>query len=472
MPLHIPVPPTLRDVDALRRLGVRRVLMQALVTGMVAGAVIGLFRAAYDRLSALAVQALHGRDLQDPLAAAAIFGVLALLAALALLALRLEPLVSGSGIPQVELMVRGQLRMRWLRVLLCKFAGTLVSLTGGLSVGREGPSIMMGAAVGAGAGRLWRESGQRDLPRFLVGGSVAGMTAAFGAPLAGMFFAFEEMKTLLSVPMFLFTGGCALAAWFVVERLFGFGLVFPFAAQPLLHWTQLWMAPAAGVVTGMLGAVYNRSLLGLTLWEDRCRFLPRPLRVLLPFMVAGGLLYACPQVLAGVGVSTLRLEGLPLPLGGLLLLLAVKLAFSCVSFASGVSGGILMPLLSMGALSGACLASGLHAAQLIEPAQTGTLLTMGMAGLFAAAVRAPLTGAALLLEMTGAFHNAPAVVLTAYVAVLTANVLRSEPVYDSLRARCLAQMGNAAGERPQGGGMGRTVCGADVSCSDHREKSV
>lgn len=114
--------------------------------------------------------------------------------------------------------------MCWWRVLLTKFWGTLVSLTGGLSVGREGPCIMMGAAVGEGVGRLWRESDARHMPRYLVGGAVAGMTAAFGAPLAGMCFAFEEMKTILSVPLLLFTGcapflpgmslrACSVLAW-------------------------------------------------------------------------------------------------------------------------------------------------------------------------------------------------------------------------------------------------------------------
>jgi len=329
--------------------------------------------------------------------------------------------------------------MRWLRVLLCKFTGTLISLSGGLSVGREGPSIMMGAAVGAGAGQLWSRGGQYNLPRFLVGGSVAGMTAAFSAPVAGLFFAFEEMKTLLSVPMFLFTGGCALAAWLVVDKIFGFGLVFPFATQPFLHWTQLWFVLAVGVTMGVLGSLYNGLLIHLTLWEDRCRLLPRPLRILLPFMVAGSLLYVYPQVMPGVGIATLQLENLPLQFAALLVLLGVKLVFSCVSFASGVSGGILMPLLHMGALGGACMASAFHAVQLIDVEQTGTILTLGMAGMFAAAVRAPLTGAALIVEMTGAFHNAPVVVLTAYVAVCTANVLRSMPVYDSLRNRCRTQ---------------------------------
>lgn len=444
MPFRAPIPPTLRDLQALRNLSVRRVAAQAVLTGGVTGAVIGLFRAAYDLINERATALLRAYDLHDPLAMGLIGAGLVLLAGLALLALRLEPLVGGSGIPQVELMVRGQARMCWWRVLLTKFWGTLVSLTGGLSVGREGPCIMMGAAVGEGVGRLWRESDARHMPRYLVGGAVAGMTAAFGAPLAGMCFAFEEMKTILSVPLLLFTGLCALSSWYVIEGLFGFGLVFPFHSLAALRWDQWWLIPTLGLSMGALGALYNVALLRLTRFEDRCRLLPRPLRVLLPFACAGALLYVYPQVLVGVGLSATALEALPLPLDALLLLLAVKMAFSCLSFASGVSGGLLMPLLLMGSLAGACAAAALNLALPIPPAQTATVLTLAMSGLFAASVRAPLTGAALLLEMTGAFHNAPVVVLTAYIAAFTANALHVEPVYDSLRRRCLDLAGPPA----------------------------
>ena len=444
MPFFRPIPPTLRDLDALRSLGVKRVILQAMATGGITGGVIGLFRFSYEHINQALVQVVHRHNIYDPAVAACLFGGLTVLALLAVLALRVEPLVSGSGIPQVELMVRGQMRMNWLRVLLCKFAGTLVSLSGGLSVGREGPSIMMGAAVGAGVGHLWGERGGQSLPRYLVGGCVAGLAAAFGAPMAGMFFAFEEMKTILSVPMLLFTGVCALSAWFVVQVLFGFGLVFPFGQQPFIHWTQWWIIPAAGVLMGVLGAFYNLVLLRLTHWADASPLMPRPLRALLPFMLAGALLYVYPQVLVGLGISTLQLEGLPLPLLGLFALLAVKMAFSWISFASGVSGGLLMPVLLMGSIGGACMASGLLAADAISADQTATILTLGMTGLFAGSVRAPLTGAFLLLEMTGSFHNMPTVVLTAYIAAFTANALHSEPVYDSLRARCLTLAGQTA----------------------------
>ena len=96
-----------------------------------------------------------------------------------------------------------------------------------------------------------------------------------------------------------------------------------------------------------------------------------------------------------------------------------------------------MPMLTAGGMAGACCASPLLAWGLIAPDQVPTLLVLGMAGLFAATVRAPLTGAALVVEMAGCHALAPLVVLTAYIAALAASRLGVEPVYDSLRRRVL-----------------------------------
>ena len=438
MQFGAPIPPILREIQALRSLGVGRLVVQALVTGGIAGAVIGLFRQAYTWINAATVSVIRAHNLSDPVVWLGIFAILCLLALAAWLLLRYEALISGSGIPQVELSVAGQMPMRWSSVLWAKFVGTLVSLTGGVSVGREGPCIQMGAAVGCGVGHIWHAA-PHTMPRYLIGGSVAGLTAAFGAPIAGLCFAFEEMKTVLSAPLLLFTAVIAASAWFVVQVLFDFGFVFPFQNTAVLMPLQWWIVPLAGVITGILGALYNTLLIRVTLWADTCPKRLQPLRVLSPFLLSGILLYVFPQVLVGFGPDAVLLETFPLPLSALLLLLAVKILFSCASFASGVAGGLLMPMLLSGALTGACTATALLALQCIEPNQSGTLLLLCMAGLFAATVRAPLTGAALLLEMTGSLANAPAALATAFLAALVANWLHSPPVYDSLKQRILRQ---------------------------------
>lgn len=421
----------------LRQLGARRLMLQALVVGGLSGGVIGAFRLAYTRIIDCAAAALHGwtpdKAFESILLTAALCGLA--LAAWALL--RFEPLIGGSGIPQVELALAGRAPMPFTRVLWAKFTGTLVSLTGGLSVGREGPCIQMGAAVGCAVGRIWHDDGKAALPRYLVGGAVAGLTAAFGAPLAGLCFAFEEMKSPLSAPLALFTCLSALSAYCVVEGLFGFGLVFPFAGGRPLAVPQWWIPPLAGVFLGLLGVFYNALFMGLLRVADRVFPRISLMRVLLAFLLSGLMLFICPQVLSGYGLEPVHLEGMSLSLAALAGLFLVKTLFSCLSFASGVAGGLLMPMLAAGGMAGAFLASGLLELGLIGQDQAQALLSLGMAGLFAATVRAPLTGAALILEMTGNWLNAPAVAFCAFAAAGTASLLRSRPVYDSLRDRLL-----------------------------------
>lgn len=397
------LPPFILESAALRSQSAWTLMAQALLTGLVSGGVIGLFRWLYTIINGAVRAHMAGQDPFAPATLALMAAGLLLMALTAGLLLRYEPLIAG------------------------------------LSVGREGPCIMMGATVGAGVGYMWHDRCRANRPRYLVGGGVAGMTAAFGAPVAGMFFAFEEMKTPLTLPMLLFTSLSALSAWFMVDVVLDFGLVFPFARLPGLHWSQYWLPLLAGMSCGLLGAVYNAGMIRLLLWQDRARWLPGPVRIVFPFVCCGVLLLVWPEITGNMGLTTLQLEHLRLPALALALLLAGKIAFSCVSFASGVSGGILMPILLAGSMAGALLAAPLRDAGLVAPEQTATLLVLGMAGLFSASVRTPLTGAALVMEMCGGFHLAPAVLLAAFAAAFTANALHSTPVYDSLKERILDQ---------------------------------
>ena len=308
------LPPFILESAALRSQSAWTLMAQALLTGLVSGGVIGLFRWLYTIINGAVRAHMAGQDPFAPATLALMAAGLLLMALTAGLLLRYEPLIGGSGIPQVELIAAGKLPpMRWARVLWCKFVATLAALSAGLSVGREGPCIMMGATVGAGVGYMWHDRCRANRPRYLVGGGVAGMTAAFGAPVAGMFFAFEEMKTPLTLPMLLFTSLSALSAWFMVDVVLDFGLVFPFARLPGLHWSQYWLPLLAGMSCGLLGAVYNAGMIRLLLWQDRARWLPGPVRIVFPFVCCGVLLLVWPEITGNMGLTTLQLEHLRLP---------------------------------------------------------------------------------------------------------------------------------------------------------------
>jgi len=350
------------------------------------------------------------------------------------------PLISGSGIPQTELVVLGRLhlsRHEWLKILPAKFVGCLVSTLGGLSLGREGPCIQMGAATAALVSGLWERftfSGHIHI----AAGAAAGMAAAFGSPIAGIFFVFEEMKTRFTKGGFLVVACAVTVSELVTQFVFGFGLIFPFEhfrALPLLH---SWLYPVMGIAMGAAGVLYNKALLGTKNFEALHTPLSQKWRILPPMLAAFVLAFTFPCVLGG-GEHLVKdlneLMGSPLALLGFLLVLGlVKISFALFSYTGNVPGGILMPMLCIGAILGALSGQALLACGLIPAEYWQTFIVYGMVGFFVSMVRVPLTGTALVLEMSGAFFCFPGAAIVALSAFWTANALKCPPVYDSLRA--------------------------------------
>ncbi len=350
------------------------------------------------------------------------------------------PLISGSGIPQTELIAQGKLhisRKEWLKILPAKFTGCLISTLGGLSLGREGPCIQMGAATAALVSGLWERfsfSGRIHV----AAGAAAGMTAAFGSPLAGILFVFEEMKSRFTWGGLIVVGCAALASALVTRFIFNFGLIFPFQNITSLSPASFWIIPLMGIAMGAAGVCYNKALLFTKNLEALHSPLTQEWRILPPMLIAFVLAFTCPSVLGGgdhlVG-NLISLDFIPGSSLSLLVLLCIlKVLFSMFSYTGNVPGGILMPMLCIGALLGALCGQAAAFSKIISPEEWESFIIYGMAGFFVSMVRAPLTGIALVMEMSGALSCLPSTILVAFLSSWTANALHCPPVYDSLRA--------------------------------------
>ena len=413
--------------------------LEGVATGLACAVVICLFRLLRDSAAPVLLTWLSAWKQQWWIAPLWLL-VLVLSARLLGWLVKKVPLISGSGIPQTELIVRGRLhlsRRDWLSVLPAKFAGCLISTLGGLSLGREGPCIQMGAATAALLTGLWERfsfSGHIHI----AAGAAAGMTAAFGSPVAGLLFVFEEMKSRFTWGGFIAVGCAVATAALATRHLFGFGFVFPFEQIRSLPLSSFWLLPLMGLAMGAAGVFYNRALLGTKNAEALHTPLSQNWRILPPMLASFVLAFTCPAVLGGgeeLAGSLLRTAQTHSSiLSSLLLLTVLKIAFSLFSYTGNVPGGILMPMLCIGALLGALCGQTLLAAGLIAPEEWEPFLLYGMAGFFVSMVRVPLTGTALVLEMSGAFSCLPGVLIVSFIASWTANALRCPPVYDSLRA--------------------------------------
>ena len=412
-------------------------ILEGLLVGVLAGGVSVAYRwllGQADAVRAAALRFAHGGWWQ------AILWMLALAAVAAVVALLLrhEPKAGGSGIPQVEGELQGSIRQHWWRVIWTKVAGGFLCLAGGLSLGREGPSSQLGAMTGKGLSRgLGR---MRIEERFLITcGASAGLSAAFNAPLAGLMFALEEVHKSFSTFILLSAMTASVAADCVSRLVFGSEAVFDFVLTQTLPIGMYPLVAVLGVLAGALGAFYNWTLLCTQKLYDR---VPggNLTHLLIPFLTAGVLGFTCPEVL-GSGHSMVELlqEGLATHL--ILGLLALKFLFSMVSFGSGAPGGIFFPLLVLGAYVGGAYGQTVLPLLGLDPAYTVNFVMLAMAALFAGIVRAPITGIILITEMTGSFQSLLSLAIVSTLAYITAEGLRSLPIYESLLERQLKKEG-------------------------------
>ncbi len=418
--------------------------LEGLIIGLAAGTVICTLRIAQSAAAPLLAQWTHLWRTFWWIAPALLL-VVVLVARILGELVRRTPLISGSGIPQTELVASGHLhlsRMDWLKILPAKFVSCLATSLCGLSLGREGPCIQIGAATASLLGGIWERftfAGHIHV----AAGAAAGLAAAFGSPIAGFLFVFEEMKNKFTRGGAIMVGCSVMCAALVTRNLFGLGHIFPFSDMHPLPLAQCWLLPAMGIVTGAAGVLYYNILLGSKNWEAVHSPLPQRWRILPPVLAAFALSFLCPSVLGG-GEDLVKEIGalsadphswLPLLVG----LCLLKTAFSAFSYTGNVPGGLLMPMLCIGAILGAICGQVLLALGALSPELWPTCILYGMLGFFVSLVRVPLTGVALIVEMTGAIPCLPEALAVSFTAFWTANAMHCPPVYDSLRAAIVVQ---------------------------------
>lgn len=410
-------------------------ITEGLCVGLIGGFIVLLYRVALTFAGNWLIKILSYIK-GNPFRCAVWFLILMALAWIVGRLVKWEPMISGSGIPQVEGEVSGRLSQNWKRVLPAKFAGGFLCMLGGLSLGREGPSIQLGAMAGQGISRALGR-GKREEKFLMTCGASAGLSAAFHAPLAGMMFAVEEIHKTFSIPILLPVMTASVTADYIASHILGLDPVFHFQITEYLPQNYYWLLILLGILVGVSGVFYNWGMLKAQELYRKIPFLKETGRLLIAFLTAGVLGLVMPSVLgSGSGLIASLTKG-EMVLGMVVLTLVVKFLFSAVSFGSGAPGGIFFPLLILGALLGAVFA--MTGAEFfgLDPVYINNFVLLGMTGFFTAIVRAPLTGIILLFEMSGSISQMLSLSIVSVTAYIVATLMRSEPIYDSLLKRIL-----------------------------------
>lgn len=364
---------------------------------------------------------------------------------------RFAPEASGSGVPHLKGVLLGLQTMRATRILLVKFGGGLLALGSGLLMGREGPTLQMGGAMGDLVGRFLG-AGESNRRILIAAGAAAGLSAAFNAPLAGLIFVLEEVQGDFEPAMFAAALVASLVADVVGRVLVGQESAFRVAVDN----ANLGALPAylvLGLSCGVLGVAFNRALMWGSNPDARWQKWPRGVWGVAVGALVGGVGFFAPQLLgAGHSLTEATFAQASAPdlwasakslLWLVPLALVLRFCLTSVSYSTGAAGGFFAPILSMGAQLGLVVALGTHflAPQLgIHPQN---FAVVGMAALFAASVRAPLTSIVLIIEMTNGYGLILPLLTACLAAYGVADALGDLPIYEALLERDLTRLGRA-----------------------------
>lgn len=340
------------------------------------------------------------------------------------------PDIKGSGIPQVEGQLAGELDYAWWPVLWRKFVGGILGIGSGLFLGREGPSIQLGATIGQGVAAKLHQTGA-DRRSLIAGGAAAGLSAAFNAPIASTLFVLEEVYHNFSPIIWTTALVSAMASNFVSLNFFGLVPVLHIPYGQNLPLSQYGNLIGLGIFLGVFGYLYQNVTLAMPSWYGKLR-LPSWLNGLVPFLLVIPIGLLWPQLLGGGNAVILNLAATTPALVVLIGIFILRFVFSTISYGSGLPGGIFLPILSLGAILGAIYAQTMVAVGWMPASFIPNFIIFAMAGYFAGIGEAPFTAILLITEMVGTLHHLMPLAVVSMTAYLVVDLLGGAPIYEAL----------------------------------------
>ena len=344
---------------------------------------------------------------------------------------RYFPYARGSGVPQTKAALFAREGRITVRTVLGKFFCTSATLASGIPLGREGPSVQVGAGIASVLGRFLGLRPEK-VKALLPVGAAAAIAAAFNTPLAAVLFALEEIVGDLHAPVLGSVVLASATSWVVLRLLLGNHPLFKVPQYQLVHPLEFAIYALLGIAGGLVSVAFTKLLLGM-----RERFLRFPQETLWIQPLAGGLLvglmgWVVPQVLGvGYGYVGDALNG-TMALKLMLVLVVLKLLAVTTSYASGNAGGIFGPSLFIGAMLGGAVGTGAHHLFPAYTATPGAYALVGMGAVFAGIVRAPMTSVLMIFEMTQDYAVIVPLMIANLVSLFISSRLQRQPIYEAL----------------------------------------
>ena len=356
------------------------------------------------------------------------------------------PEARGHGVPEVQYAVRilgGRIRAR---VAFAKAIASAISIGSGGSLGREGAIVQIGSSLGSLLGKVLG-LGAEDVKLLVAAGAAGAIGATFNAPIGGVLFALEVVLGSFAARSFGLVVVASVSATAVTQSVLGTEPSFRLVEQfELVSYSELWLYPFLGLVTGGIAVLYVRSVYGI---EDRFDRWTAPMWVK---AASAGIMIGALGTWGSAHLFGVGHEGVELAMAGELAtglmaaLIFMKIFATSITLAGGGSGGIFAPALFIGAMTGGVFGRVVDAAFPGATASPGAYALVGAAAVFGAAAHAPMTAIIILFEMTDNYR----IILPLMLCVVLAQLIASRVDPDSIYTIKLRRLGGMAGARETG----------------------
>lgn len=413
----------------LQEIARSKIILQAVMVGLISGLLVVFFKVSINKLFEFIQNFISQFDLSHKLL---IFPLITTLGGLisGVLVFKFAPETKGSGIPFVKMVMARMGNITRVRTIVVKFLAGVAGIGTGLSLGREGPSVQLGAGAGALVGKIFKMKGT-DQGKLIAAGAGSAIGATFNAPIAGTIFVLEELVNKFSASLLFPVLVATVTASSVARHFLGNNPSFtiPYITHDL-SFEGISVCIILGIVAGFLGVAFAKIIYKNNEFFEKMDKIPNWLKPAIAGFGIGVVGIFIPYVLGSGNLSVDLLLQHKLALSVVVLVFAVKFFVTPFCFGSGAAGGIFLPMLMLGSFLGYIVASifnmfGFHVDVVV-------MAMIGMGAFLASVARTPITAVVMVFEMTAGYTHILPIMLSAAIADLIAEKLNHRPIYASL----------------------------------------
>lgn len=413
----------------LQEIARSKIILQAVMVGLISGLLVVFFKVSINKLFEFIQNFISQFDLSHKLL---IFPLITTLGGLisGVLVFKFAPETKGSGIPFVKMVMARMGNITRVRTIVVKFLAGVAGIGTGLSLGREGPSVQLGAGAGALVGKIFKMKGT-DQGKLIAAGAGSAIGATFNAPIAGTIFVLEELVNKFSASLLFPVLVATVTASSVARHFLGNNPSFtiPYITHDL-SFEGISVCIILGIVAGFLGVAFAKIIYKNNEFFEKMDKIPNWLKPAIAGFGIGVIGIFIPYVLGSGNLSVDLLLQHKLALSVVVFVFAVKFFVTPFCFGSGAAGGIFLPMLMLGSFLGYIVASifnmfGFHVDVVV-------MAMIGMGAFLASVARTPITAVVMVFEMTAGYTHILPIMLSAAIADLIAEKLNHRPIYASL----------------------------------------